>query len=146
MSAVAPSGTGRAMSQLTTWAPSKPMTIVSWLSVTSRPRMCAGATSAMYMGERFEAMPIATPPKMRNTTNQAKAGAQPVSTDETANSRAAATSSRLRPNLSLRPPVRTAPARQPSRAQLFAQPRRALLDKPKKGSKNGFAPPITTQS
>ena len=50
--------------------PRMPITIVSWLMATSRPRWWAGATSAMYIGDRFDAMPIATPPRMRQTTNQ----------------------------------------------------------------------------
>ena len=119
----APSGTGRAMRQFTIWAANRPMTMASWLSVTSRPRRWAGATSAIYNGERFEAIPMAAPPKMRKITNQVKPGAQPVSTDDRAKSRAAAMSRRLRPNASLSPPVKMAPARHPSRAQLLAQPR-----------------------
>src|ERR1035438_10873315 len=38
-----PSGTGRAMHQLTNCAASTPMTIVSWLIATSRPRRAGGA-------------------------------------------------------------------------------------------------------
>ena len=78
--AVAPGGTGRAMSQLTTWAARMPMTMVSWLIETSRPRMAAGAISAMYMGERFEARPMATPPRMRQATKTVKLGASAVPT------------------------------------------------------------------
>ena len=43
-------------------------------------------------------MPIATPPKTRQATNQGNVGAQPVRTEETANSPAETISSRLRPN------------------------------------------------
>ena len=71
----------------------------------------------------------------------------------------------LRPNLSLRAPASSEPARHPSSAQLLAQPLRpAAVVRPsrrasgcplhdaaragrlKNGSKNGLAPPITTQS
>src|SRR5450756_609828 len=79
----------------------------------------------MYSGDRLDAMPIATPPRMRQTTNRLKLPAQPVNTDETANKNAAKISSRLRPNLSLRPPASSEPSRHPSRAQLLAKPLRA---------------------
>jgi len=98
------------------------------------------------MGESPDAMPMATPPKMRHTTNQENDGAQPVSTDDTAKSSAERISSRLRPKRSLTAPTNTAPARQPSSAQLLAQPRASSLTRRKNGSKNGFAPPMTTQS
>ena len=67
--AVASGGTGWAMSQFTTCASRMPMTMVSWLIDTSLPRTCAGATSAIYMGDRFDANPMAVPPTMRHTTN-----------------------------------------------------------------------------
>ena len=60
-SGVAPTATGSAISQLITWASRMPITIVSWLIDTSLPRIAAGATSAMYRGERFDARPIADP-------------------------------------------------------------------------------------
>ena len=80
------------------------------------------ATSAMYIGDTFDAMPMATPPRIRQTTNHGNVDAQPVSTEETANRNAARISSCLRPNLSLSPPETIEPTRQPSSAQLFAQP------------------------
>ncbi len=46
------------------------MTMVSSLRQTSLPRISAGAASAMYMGERPEAMPIASPPINRYFTQQ----------------------------------------------------------------------------
>ena len=54
------------------------MTMVSSLRQTSLPRISAGAASAMYMGERPEAMPIASPPMMRHATNVQKTWAEPV--------------------------------------------------------------------
>ena len=65
---------------------------------------------------------MATPPNMRHSTNQENVGAQPVSVEETAKRKPARIKSFLRPYLSLRPPEISAPARQPSRAQLLAQP------------------------
>ena len=47
ISAVAPSGTFCAISQLTICAARMPTTMVSWLSDTMRPRSSAGLTSAM---------------------------------------------------------------------------------------------------
>ncbi len=76
----------------------------------------------MYMGETLEAMPMAVPPVMRHTTNQVKAGAHPVSTLETAKRNAERMSTFLRPQRSLSRPEAMEPARQPSRAQLLAQP------------------------
>ena len=76
-------------------------------------------------------MPIATPPAMRQTTNQLKLSAQPVSTDDTANSTPEASSSRLRPKRSERPPEASEPARQPSSAQELAQPTIASLRRSK---------------
>ena len=52
------------------------MTMVSWLIDTSRPRTAAGATSAMYIGERFDARPMATPPSIRQATKMREARRQ----------------------------------------------------------------------
>ena len=65
---------------------------------------------------------MATPPSMRQVINWLKLPAQPVSSDETPKRQAEKTSSFLRPNLSLSPPARSEPARQPSSAQLLAHP------------------------
>jgi hypothetical protein len=126
---------------------------------TSRPRMEAGATSAMYIGERFDAIPIATPPRIRQTTNQSSVVAHPVRMDDMAKIKAEISSRILRPNLSLSIPDTSDPIRQPTSAQLLAQPLSVSFTSmpgtpstslslaiPKKGWKNGFAPPITTQS
>src|ERR1035441_9066233 len=59
----------------------------------------------MYMGETLEAIPMATPPTMRHTTNHVNTGAHPVSTLEMANRNAARMRSFLRPRGGLRPPV-----------------------------------------
>ena len=100
----------------------------------------------MYIGDRFDAMPMATPPAIRQTTNAANEPAHPVSTDEAAKRRAAARRSLLRPNRSLSAPVTSEPSRQPRSAQEFAHPISAAVVRPKLFSKNGFAPPMTTQS
>ena len=145
-SATPANGSLTAMSQLTICAARMPITMVSWLTATSRPRRWAGATSAMYIGDRFDAMPIATPPAIRQVTKAANEPAQPVSTDDAANSSAAASSSFFRPKRSLSAPVTSEPTRQPTSAHEFAHPTSAAVVRPKLFSKNGFAPPMTTQS
>ena len=69
---VAPCRQARTRSQLMYCASRMPMTMVSWLIETSLPRICAGAISAMYIGERFDARPMATPPKMRHAMKMVK--------------------------------------------------------------------------
>ena len=64
-SAVIPGATGSASSQLVSCAARIPSTMVSWFIETKRPRSSAGEISAIYIGERFEAMPMANPPSMR---------------------------------------------------------------------------------
>jgi hypothetical protein len=65
---------------------------------------------------------MAAPPAIRQHTNALKLYAQPVKTEETANSNAHAINNLFRPNLSLKAPERREPAKQPSNAQLFAHP------------------------
>jgi len=83
MSAEASSGTRSAMSQFTICAAKIPMTIVNWLSETSRPRQGAGLTSAMYVGEtlmRSDGNSTHNPPK-----NKAEESIRPpVSSEEIA--------------------------------------------------------------
>ena len=145
-SAASGNGSLVASVQLTICAARIPITIVSWLTATSRPRRWAGAISAMYIGDRLDAMPMATPPAMRQVTKAVNEPAQPVSADDPANSRDDASSSALRPNRSLRAPVAIEPSRHPTSAQEFAHPISAAVVRPKAFSKKGFAPPITTQS
>ena len=52
--------------------------MVSWLSDTSLPLTEAGATSAIYIGDSPEAMPIAMPPKKRITRNGVNVSNAPV--------------------------------------------------------------------
>ena len=89
---------------------------------------------------------MATPPVIRQNTKALKLNAQPVKSDETANRIADRINNLLRPNLSLSAPEMREPSRHPSNAQLFAQPAVPALESWKYFSKNGFAPPITTQS
>src|ERR1039457_1913631 len=113
---------------------------------TSRPRMRSGATSAMYIGERLEARPIATPPDIRQARNTANVPAIPVPIELTVNRNAERTSRRFLPNLSLSMPEASAPNRQPISALLIASATMAGGRRRTNVSENGFAPPITTQS
>ena len=145
-SSLAPAGRSRTIHQLTNCASRMPMTMVSWLIDTRRPRISAGATSAMYIGERLEASPMATPPSIRQRTKMAKLGARALPSEVTAKRIAHRLSKRLRPNRSLSAPASSAPTRQPNRAQLLAQPLTSSSVSSKYRSKNGLAPPMTTQS
>ena len=80
------------------------MTIVNWLTATSLPRIWAGAISAIYIGERLDARPMATPPQIRQAMKTWNWLAAPVPIEETAKITAAAISSFFRPNRSLSTP------------------------------------------
>ena len=54
------------------------MTMVSWLMETSLPRIRAGAISAIYIGERLDARPMATPPSIRQQIKIEKVARQRV--------------------------------------------------------------------
>ena len=97
-SSLAPAGSSRTINQLMNCAARMPMTMVSWLIATRRPRAAAGAISAMYMGERFDARPIATPPSMRQATKIPKLVAIALPSDVTTNRAAEKISRRFRPN------------------------------------------------
>ena len=84
--------------------------------------MAAGAISAMYIGDKFEAMPMAMPPTIRHHTNAENVCASPVASDDTTNNNAEKISSRLRPKRSLNAPATSEPTRQPASAQPLAQP------------------------
>src|SRR6266852_503800 len=113
---------------------------------TSLPRNSAGETSAMYMGERLDASPIANPPAILQVTKAPKVFERAVPIEESANNIADKRSMGFRPNLSVRAPESMAPSRQPTRAQPIAHPCCAGSYKPKNFSYKGLATPITTQS
>ena len=111
-----------ARSMLTICAASMPNTIVIWLRLTRRPRMLAGDTSAMYMGESADATPMPMPPMKRATLNSVKSSNKPVITALTVNITAAEMSRGFRPYLSAKAPATIAPMRQPTKAVLMATP------------------------
>jgi hypothetical protein len=81
---------------------------------TNLPRHLAGEISAMYIGDRLEASPMPTPPRMRKRVCQEKVQAIAVPMAEAENRGPEQISSLLRPSRSLRTPDRIAPSRQPN--------------------------------
>ena len=61
-------------------APNSPNTMAICCSEPSRPRMCAGATSEMYIGASTLAAPMASPPTSREAMNTPAEPARPVPT------------------------------------------------------------------
>ena len=57
-----------------------PITIFNWNEPASRPRICAGAISEIYMGPTTELAPTANPPTSRKKINSDQMGdkAQPM--------------------------------------------------------------------
>src|SRR5262249_15737608 len=110
------------MSQFTICAANMPMTIVSWLRVTRRPRHGSGLPSPIYREDTLDQIPRAPPPKIRKKKKPEKACAQPVKAEETAKRIAKRINNFSRPKRSLPPPAITEPTRHPIRAQLLAQP------------------------
>ena len=115
-------GMGSAICQFTIWAANIPITMVIWFRLTSLPRMCIGATSAIYMGERPDAIPMPMPPKKRATRNWLNVENAPVAMLVSRNTSADTISSRLRPILSASQPQVQAPTMQPIRAIVMASP------------------------
>ena len=93
---------GEAIHQLTIETTSMPVMMATWLSDTRRPRMAAGATSAIYNGESIEAVPTAKPPNRRAITNSVRFRGKAAPMAETANSRAASNKIFFRPKRSLK--------------------------------------------
>ena len=61
-------------------APNSPSTMAICCSEPSRPRMCDGATSEMYIGASTLAAPMARPPTSRDAMNTAAESARPLAT------------------------------------------------------------------
>ena len=112
----------RAKSMFTICADRMPSTMVIWLRLTMRPRICGGLTSAIYIGDKAEATPMPTPPTKRAMLNRVKSLKRPVPMADTVNSTAAVVSSGLRPYLSAAAPATIAPTRQPTNAVDMATP------------------------
>ena len=115
-------GIGSAINQLVICAAKMPSTMVSWFKETNFPLMEVGATSAIYIGESPEAMPIPMPPKNLATRKTGKVLATPVAMAEKKKINADTINSFFRPILSARLPHTMAPIRQPMRAIVMARP------------------------
>ena len=81
-----------------------------WLTDTSRPRRCAGAISAIYIGVDMEAMPMPMPPSQRNRMKVQMSRGSAVPMAETRNS-----SRRQQQRLLAPEPVRDGPDDQHAR-------------------------------
>lgn len=84
--------------------------------------MYPGAISAMYMGDKPEAIPIAIPPKNRAAKNPLKMSNAPVPYAEIRKINAEIDKSGFRPIKSARLPDTIAPTRHPASAMLMASP------------------------
>ena len=99
------------------------MTMVSWLIDTSRPRMAAGATSAMYIGERLDASADGHAAEHAPGDEERESWApSALPSDVAANRSAADDQQPLAAEAVAQRAGESAPTRQPSSAQLFAQP------------------------
>ena len=98
------------------------MTMVNWFMVTSRPRTAAGAISAMYMGERFEASPMAMPPAIRQRLKAVNESTSAVPSDETTKTNAGEDQQPLAAEAVAEAAREMAPIRQPTSALPIAQP------------------------
>lgn len=99
-----------------------PETIPNWFMETRRPRISAGAISAIYIGASIDATPIPIPPIKRKKTNHVKSSGTIIPADETANKIPDSTKTFLRPILSLNAPAKVAPITQPMSAHEAIHP------------------------
>ena len=99
-----------------------PNTMVIWFRLTILPRICAGLTSAIYIGAKAEATPMPMPPMKRAILNKVKSLNNPVPMADTVNNTADSINNGLRPYLSAAEPATIAPIRQPTKAVDMATP------------------------
>src|SRR6266545_6965216 len=99
-----------------------PTTIANCCSEARRPRICAGATSAMYIGANTLAPPMATPAVIRTAMKNAAELAAPVATAVTRNRIAFKSIVGRRPRKSASLPAPNAPTAQPSNTDATAKP------------------------
>ena len=112
----------RAMMSLLKKAPNRPDTIAICCSEASRPRMCDGATSAIYIGASTLAAPIARPPRSREAMNTPAEPARPVAAALMRNRTAFSNIVGRRPYRSATGPATKAPTAHPSRTDATAKP------------------------
>jgi hypothetical protein len=103
-------------------AQNSPVTIAICWSEARRPRMCAGATSAMYIGANTLAAPIAMPPAILAAMKTPAELAAPVATALAKKRIAFKSIVGRRPIESASVPAPKAPAAQPSKTEATAKP------------------------
>src|SRR5699024_3049352 len=99
-----------------------PTTIASCCSEPSRPRTCAGETSAIYAGAITDAAPTPKPPITRQMIKSVTPKASPEPTAETRNNTEEMTIVGTRPSLLATGPANHAPTAQPNSAEETAKP------------------------
>ena len=99
-----------------------PTTMAICCSEARRPRICGGATSAMYIGANTLAPPIATPAVIRAAMKNTAELAAPVATAVTRNRIAFKSIVGRRPRESASLPAPKAPTAQPSNTDATAKP------------------------
>ncbi len=100
----------------------KPEMMAIWFHETSRPRIRGGEISAIYMGQRIEAHPTATPPRIRAKANCPRLEGIADPTAEREKKRAAASKALLLPKRSLTGAAKGAPRMHPTSALATAHP------------------------
>jgi hypothetical protein len=103
-------------------AKNNPVTMAICCSDARRPRISAGATSAIYIGANTLAAPIAIPPATRAAMKTSAEFAAPVATALIRNRIAFKSMVGRRPNASARLPAPKAPTAQPSKTEATAKP------------------------
>ena len=99
-----------------------PSTIAICCSEASRPRMCAGATSEMYIGASTLAAPMARPPRIREAMKKPAEPAAPAPNALARKKRRSAASSGAGHKRRRWFPARKAPTAQPSSTEATAKP------------------------
>ena len=116
-----------------------------WFTATIRPRICAGVTSAMYMGVEIDAMPMPTPPRMRKRMKTEMVPGSAVPIAEAKNMAAERSSAGRRPNRSERGPTSSTPAAQPMSTHPEAHPF-MKSPRPNRAVRGSIAPEMTPVS
>ena len=119
--------------------------MATWFTDTRRPRKCAGAISAMYIGVDMEAMPMPMPPSQRNRMKVQMSRGSAVPIADTRKSTAARSNAFLRPNRSETGPTISTPVAQPISTHPDAQPF-ITTSSWKRTVRNSMAPEMTPVS
>ena len=113
--------------------------------LTIRPRICAGDTSAIYMGESMDAMPTPMPAANLAEIKNERLCANDMARDEKRNMRPDNNKAGFRPYFSETLPARMHPAMHPKANEPVVNPSQYAF-RPNCDFKNGSAPEITAKS